>query len=130
MSRDVYSHTSLFSPFPFDWVNGLYSGTGYQPHYILNKYLCPKCLLKHPLDPITAVTECTATEHLQQAIINTWTPPFNRLISDSWTTGTLGDRRIFNCTLIPNSLSNILHSPLQPYSHSVTLNTELSFTQP
>ena len=44
MSKDFYSHTSWFSPFPFKWVNGMYSCTGYQPHSILNKYLCCKCL--------------------------------------------------------------------------------------
>ena len=66
MSSDFYSHTSWFSCFPFKWVNGLYSCTGYQPHYILNKYPCPKCLQKHPLDPITVVAECTATAHLRQ----------------------------------------------------------------
>ena len=32
MSRDFYSHTYWFSRFPFKWVNGLYSCTGYQPH--------------------------------------------------------------------------------------------------
>ena len=85
--------------------------TGYQPHYILKKYPCPKCLQKHPLDPITVVAECTATAHLCQAIINAWPSPFNDLISDWWTTATLGDRRNFIPTLIPNSLSNLLRSP-------------------
>ena len=80
------------------------------------KYLCSKCQLKYPLDPITAVTECTATEHLRQAIINACPPPFNRLISDWWTTATLGDRRNFTRSLIPNSLSNILRSPLPALS--------------
>ena len=84
MSRDVYSHTSWFPRFPFKWVNGLYSGTGYQPHYILHKYLLFKCLLKHPLDPITAVTECTTTEHLREAIINACPPPPS---TDSYLTG-------------------------------------------
>ena len=94
MSRDVYSHTSWFSRFNFKLVNGLYSCTGYQPHYILNKYLCSKCLLKHLLDPITTMTECTATENIQQAIINARPPPFNKLISDWWTTATLGDAAV------------------------------------
>ena len=70
------------NPNPFKWVNVLYSCTGYQPQYILNKYVCPKCQLKHSLDSITAVTECTATDHVRQATINAWPPPFNRLISD------------------------------------------------
>ena len=83
MSRDFYSHTSWFSRFPFKWVNGLYSCTGYQLHYILNKYVCSKCQLKHPVDPITAVTECTAPEHLRQAIIDAWPPPS----TDSFPTG-------------------------------------------
>ena len=108
MSRDAYTHTSKFSRFPFKWVNGLYSCTGYQPHYIPNKYLCKKCLQKHPLDPITAVTECTATERLRQAIINAWPPPFNRLFFECWTTATLVDRPNFCRTLIPKSLSNVL----------------------
>ena len=111
MSRDFYSHTSWFSRFPFKWVSGLYSCTGYQPHYILNKKPCPKCPQKHTLYPITVVAECTATAHLRQAIINAWPSPFNDLISDWWTTATLGDRRNFICTLIPNSLSNLLCSP-------------------
>ena len=111
MSRDFYSHTSWFSRFPFKWVNGLYSCTGYQPHYILDKCPCPKCLQKHILDPITVVAECPATAHLRQAIINAWPSPFNDLISDWWTTATLGDRRNFIRTLIPNSLSNLLRSP-------------------
>ena len=118
MSRDVYSHTPLFSRFPLKWVNGLYSCTGYQPHYILNKYLCSKFELKHPLDPITAVTECTATGHLRQAIINAWPPHFNRLISDWWTTATLVDRHNFTRTLIPTSLSNILRSPLPAFGYT------------
>ena len=118
MSRDIYSHTSWFSCFPFKGVNGLYSCTGYQPHYILYKHLCSKCQLKHPLDPITAVTECTAIEHVRQAIINAWPPPFNRLISDWWTTATLGDHRNFTRTLISNSLSNILRSPLPALSYT------------
>ena len=112
MTRDLYSHTSWSSRFPFKWVNGLYSCTSYQPHHILNKYLCSKCQLKHPLDPFTAVTECTATEHLRQAIINAWPPSFKRVISDWWITATLGDRRNFTRTLSPNPLSNILRSPL------------------
>ena len=70
MSRGFYSHTSWFSCLPSKWLNGLYSCTGYQLHYIPNKYLCSKCLPKHRPDPITALSECTATEHLQQAIIN------------------------------------------------------------
>ena len=111
MSRDFYSHTSWLSRFPFKWVNGLYSCTGYQPQYILNKYPCPKCLQKHPLDRITVVAECTATTHLCRAIINAWPSPFNNLISDWWTTATLGDRRNFIRTLSPNSLSNLLRSP-------------------
>ena len=118
MSTGFYSHTSWFSRVPFKSVNGLYSCTGYQPHYILNKYLCSKCQLKHPLDPITAVTESTATEHPQQGIINAWPSPFNRLISYCRTTATLGDRRNFTRTLIPNSLSNILRSPLPALSYT------------
>ena len=69
-----------------------------------------KSLQKHPLDQITVVAECTATAHLRQAIINAWPPRFNDLISDWWTTATLGDRRNFIRTLIPNSLSNLLRS--------------------
>ena len=118
MSRDFCSQTSSFSRFPFKWVNGLYRCTGYQPRYILNKYLRSKCQLKHPLNPIIAVTECIATEHLRQAIINAWPPSFNGLISDWWTTATLGDRRNFTRTLIPNYLSNILRSPLPALSYS------------
>ena len=118
MSRVVYSYSSWFYRFPLKWVNGLYSCTDYQPHYILNKYLCSKCEVKHPLDTITAVTECTATEHLRQAIINSWPPSFNTLISDCGTTATLGDRCNFTRTLIPNSLSNILRSPLPALSYT------------
>ena len=116
MSRDIYSHTSWFSLSPLKWVNGLYSCTGYQPHYFFNKYLSSKCLLKPPLDPITAGPKCTATDHLRQAIINAWPPPFNRLISDCWTTATPGDRRNFIHTVIPHSLMNILRSPLPALS--------------
>ena len=98
------------------------NSTGYQPHYILNKYLCSKCLLKHPLEPITTVAEGTAAAHLRQAIINAWPPPFNRLISDWWITATPGDRRNFIRTLVPNSLSNILPSPLPALSSTQIKN--------
>ena len=111
MSRDFYSHTSWSSRLPFKWVNGLYICTGYQRHYIPNQYPCPKCLQKHPLDPITVIAECTATAHRRQPIINAWPSPFNDLISDWWTTATLGDCRNFIRTLIPNPLSNLLRLP-------------------
>ena len=60
------------------------------------------------------MTECAATDHLRHAIINAWPPPS----TDSFQTATQGDRLNFIRTLIPNSLGNILRSPLPALNYT------------
>ena len=111
LSNHFFLKSSWFSTFTFKWVNGLFSCKGYQPHFILNIYLCPLCNHHHPLDPITFITECHTTNAIRKKFFNTWSGHFHNTIITWWATASKGDRRNFIRTLIPNTLSNQLRTP-------------------
>ena len=105
LSNHFFLKSSWFSTFIFKWVNGLFSCQAYQPHFILNNYLCPLCNHHHPLDPITFIAECHTTNTVRHKFFNTWSGHFHNTIITWWTTASKGDRRNFIRTLIPNTLS-------------------------
>ena len=111
LSNHFFLKSSWFSTFTFKWVDGLFSCKGYQPHFILNTYLCPLCNHHHPLDPITFITECHTTNAIRKKFFNTWNGHFHNTIITWWATASKGDRRNFIRTLIPNTLSNQLRTP-------------------
>ena len=69
-SNHFFLKSSWFSIFTFKWVLGPFSCKGYQPHFILNTYLCPLCDHHHALDPITFVTQCHTTNAIRHKFFN------------------------------------------------------------
>ena len=129
-STDFYPHTSLFSRLPFKWTNGLYCSTCFLPHYKLNTYHCPKCHTRHPLDPITTVTECETAKPIRDLFFEVRQQPFKQTVTNWWQHATKGERRNYICTLIPNSLSNALRDipPNTPYfRHQQNLKTAFKY---
>ena len=132
LSNYFFLKSSWFSTFPFKWVSGLFSCKGYQPHFILNTYLCPLCDHHHPLDPITFVAECHTTNTIRQNVFNTRSGHFRTTIITWWPTASKGDRNNFIRTPIPNTLSNQLRTPppnTTYYSNTKSLHQALKQRQ-